>query len=226
MYRILIVEDDPVITETLCAYMGRWGMEARGVEDFQNVLREFAAFDPQLVLMDISLPFFDGYHWCAEIRKISTAPILFISSAGDNLNILRALDAGADDFVSKPFDLSVLMAKVQALLRRAYDFAGQSALLTCGDLTFRAPDMDAFPCLRIARQCARTGGTACAIMNGANEAAVALFLQERVGFNDIPRLVESALSRVQVKYAPDLPDILEADRQARAAVLQTVGDMV
>ena len=136
MYRILIVEDDPVITETLCAYMGRWGMEARGVEDFQNVLREFAAFDPQLVLMDISLPFFDGYHWCAEIRKISTAPILFISSAGDNLNILRALDAGADDFVSKPFDLSVLMAKVQALLRRAYDFAGQSALLTCGDLVF------------------------------------------------------------------------------------------
>lgn len=99
-------------------------------------------------------------------------------------------------------------------------------LLTCGDLTFRAPDMDAFPCLRIARQCAKAGGTACAIMNGANEAAVALFLQERVGFNDIPRLVESALSRVQVKYAPDLPDILEADRQARAAVLQTVGDMV
>lgn len=99
-------------------------------------------------------------------------------------------------------------------------------LLTCGDLTFRAPDLDAFPCLRIARQCAKAGGTACAIMNGANEAAVALFLQERVGFNDIPRLVESALSRVEVKYAPDLPDILEADRQARAAVLQTVGDMV
>ena len=99
-------------------------------------------------------------------------------------------------------------------------------LLTCGDLTFRAPDLDAFPCLRIARQCAKAGGTACAIMNGANETAVALFLQERIGFNDIPRLVESALDRVQVKYAPDLPDILEADRQARAAVLQTVGDMV
>ena len=92
-------------------------------------------------------------------------------------------------------------------------------LLTCGDLTFRAPDLDAFPCLRIARQCAKAGGTACAIMNGANEAAVALFLQERVGFNDIPRLVESALSRVEVKYAPDLPDILEADRMARQAVL-------
>lgn len=140
MYRILIVEDDPVITETLCAYMGRWGMEARGVEDFQNVLREFAAFDPQLVLMDITLPFFDGYHWCAEIRKLSTAPILFISSAWDNLNILRALDAGADDFVSKPFDLSVLMAKMQALLRRTYDFAGQSPLLTHGDLILNASD--------------------------------------------------------------------------------------
>ena len=99
-------------------------------------------------------------------------------------------------------------------------------LLTCGALTFSAPDMEAFPCLRIARQCAAAGGTACAIMNGANETAVALFLQERIGFNDIPRLVESALDRVQVKYAPDLPDILEADRQARAAVLQTVGDMV
>ena len=99
-------------------------------------------------------------------------------------------------------------------------------LLSCGPLTFQAPDTEAFPCLALARQCARTGGTACAIMNGANEAAVALFLQERVGFNDIPRLVESALDRVQVKYAPDLPDILEADRQARAAVLQTVGDMV
>ena len=90
--------------------------------------------------MDIALPFFDGYHWCAEIRKISTAPILFISSAGDNLNILRALDAGADDFVSKPFDLSVLLAKVQALLRRTYDFAGQSPLLTHGDLILNASD--------------------------------------------------------------------------------------
>ena len=126
MYRILIVEDDPVITETLCAYMGRWGMEARGVEDFQNVLREFAAFDPQLVLMDISLPFFDGYHWCAEIRKLSKTPMIFLSSAAENMNILMALSAGADDFVQKPFDLSVLLAKVQALLRRTYDF-GQAA---------------------------------------------------------------------------------------------------
>ena len=140
MYRVLIVEDDPVIAQTLCTYMQRWGLDARGVEDFSNVLREFAAFDPQLVLLDITLPFFDGYHWCAEIRKVSTAPILFISSANDNMNILMALSAGADDFIAKPLDLAVLMAKVQALLRRAYDFAGQSALLTHGDVLLNTAD--------------------------------------------------------------------------------------
>ena len=92
-------------------------------------------------------------------------------------------------------------------------------LLRCGDLTFHAPDLEAFPCLRIARECAKTGGTACAIMNGANEEAVGLFLRREIGFNDIPRLVEDALSRVAVKYGPGLADILEADRLARAAVL-------
>ena len=92
-------------------------------------------------------------------------------------------------------------------------------LLRCGDRTFHAPDLDAFPCLRIARECAKTGGTACAIMNGANEEAVGLFLRREIGFNDIPRLIEDALSRVAVKYGPGLADILEADRLARAAVL-------
>ena len=99
-------------------------------------------------------------------------------------------------------------------------------LLSCPPLTFAQPDRDAFPCLQLAEAAAAQGGTACAVLNGANEEAVGLFLAGRIGFHDIPRLVESALDRVQVKYAPDLPDILEADRQARAAVLQTVGDMV
>ena len=128
MYRIFIVEDDPVIAGTLVKHMERWGLEARGAEDFRNVLREFAAYDPQLVLLDIALPFYDGYHWCAQIRRVSSAPIVFLSSASDNMNILMALNAGADDFIAKPFDLNVLMAKVQALLRRAYDFAAQSRL--------------------------------------------------------------------------------------------------
>lgn len=140
MYRIFIVEDDPVIAGTLVKHMERWGLEARGAEDFRNVLREFAAYDPQLVLLDIALPFYDGYHWCAQIRRVSSAPIVFLSSASDNMNILMALNAGADDFIAKPFDLSVLMAKVQALLRRAYDFAGQSRLYSHGDLLVNAAD--------------------------------------------------------------------------------------
>ena len=140
MYRIFIVEDDPVIAGTLVKHMERWGLEARGAEDFRNVLREFAAYDPQLVLLDIALPFYDGYHWCAQIRRVSSAPIVFLSSASDNMNILMALNAGADDFIAKPFDLSVLMAKVQALLRRAYDFAGPSRLYSHGDLLVNAAD--------------------------------------------------------------------------------------
>ena len=126
LYRIFIVEDDPVIVSALCAHMEKWGFECRGVEDFRKVTEEFAAYAPHLVLMDISLPFYDGYHWCSEIRRLSKAPMIFLSSAAENMNILMALSAGADDFVQKPFDLSVLLAKVQALLRRTYDF-GQAA---------------------------------------------------------------------------------------------------
>ena len=99
------------------------------MEDFKNVTGEFASFDPQLVLMDIGLPFYNGYHWCAEIRKISKAPIIFISSASDNMNIVMAVNMGADDFIAKPFDLQVLTAKVQALLRRSYDFAVSGRVL-------------------------------------------------------------------------------------------------
>ena len=140
MYRILIVEDDEVITQALCRHMERWGYEGRGITDFRRVLAEFAAFDPQLVLMDITLPFFDGYHWCTELRKVSKVPIIFVSSAAENMNILMAIGAGADDFVQKPFDLAVLMAKIQALLRRTYDFGGQTSLLSHGDAMLNVAD--------------------------------------------------------------------------------------
>lgn len=129
MYRILIVEDDPIIAKTMEKHIASWGYEVACVTDFNDVLSEFAAFDPQLVLLDISLPFFNGYHWCNEIRKLSKVPIIFISSASDNMNIVMAMNMGGDDFLAKPFDLSVLTAKVQALLRRTYDFAGQTNLL-------------------------------------------------------------------------------------------------
>jgi two-component system response regulator protein BraR/BceR len=129
MHKILIVEDDSVIAGAIKSHIETWGCAARCVSDFQNVLAEFAAYDPQLVLLDIALPFFNGYHWCSEIRRISKVPIIFLSSASDNMNIVMAMNMGGDDFIAKPFDLAVLTAKVQALLRRAYDFGGQSGLL-------------------------------------------------------------------------------------------------
>lgn len=123
MYRIYIVEDDPGIAEGIKRQAGAWGLEVKCAEDFRDVMGELAAFKPHLVLLDIALPFFDGYHWCSAIRAVSRVPIIFISSASDNMNIVMAMSMGADDFIAKPFDGGVLMAKIQALLRRSYDFA-------------------------------------------------------------------------------------------------------
>ena len=140
MYKLLIVEDEQGISEEIKRQAENWGLEVRCAADFRNIMAEFAEFDPQLVLMDIALPFFDGYHWCSEIRKVSKVPIIFISSASDNMNIVMAMNMGADDFIAKPFDGSVLIAKVQAMLRRTYDFGGampvlehKGALLKTGD---------------------------------------------------------------------------------------------
>ncbi|HWQ58345.1 MAG TPA: response regulator transcription factor [Clostridia bacterium] len=128
-YRILIVEDDANIAAAIKKHLESWGLEAACAEDFRDLLPQFASFAPHLVLMDISLPFYNGYHWCAEIRKLSKVPVVFISSASDNMNIVLAMNMGGDDFIAKPFDLSVLSAKVLAMLRRSYDFAGQTGLI-------------------------------------------------------------------------------------------------
>jgi len=129
MYKILIVEDDLIIAKTVKNHIRSWGFEAECVTDFKDVLASFVSYSPQLVLLDITLPFFNGYHWCSEIRKVSKVPIIFISSASDSMNIVMAMNMGGDDFIAKPFDLNVLTAKVQALLRRTYDFTGQTNLL-------------------------------------------------------------------------------------------------
>lgn len=129
MHRILIVEDDTVIAKTLKNNIELWGYEAEYITDFKDVLTQFVSYEPQLILLDISLPFYNGYHWCSEIRKVSKIPIMFLSSASDNMNIVMAMNMGGDDFIPKPFDLNVLIAKVQAMLRRTYDFAGQSHLV-------------------------------------------------------------------------------------------------
>lgn len=129
MYRIFLVEDDETIARLIKKHLEKWEYEVSTVQDFDNVLGEFAACDPQLVLLDIRLPFYNGYHWCTQIRQVSKVPIIFLSSVSDNMNIVMAMNMGADDFIPKPFDLEVLTAKVQALLRRSYDFAGSSSML-------------------------------------------------------------------------------------------------
>lgn len=129
MYKILIVEDDAVIAEEVRRGLSKWGYEAQAIRDFSNVLTAFADFDPHLVLLDISLPFYNGYHWCQEIRRISKVPVIFLSSACENMNIIMAINMGGDDFVSKPFDMEVLSAKVQAILRRTYAFQPNAVLM-------------------------------------------------------------------------------------------------
>ena len=140
MYKILIVEDDKVIAKAINRQMTAWGYETCVPEDFRNIMENFVEFDPQLVLLDISLPFYNGYHWCTEIRRVSKVPIIFISSNSDNMNIVMAMNMGADDFIAKPFDLNVLIAKIQALLRRTYDFDNDSNLLEHGGVLLNCKD--------------------------------------------------------------------------------------
>ena len=127
MYKIFIVEDDMTIAQEIGKYLRRWGYDVLSVHAFDSVLEECIKYEPQLVLMDISLPFYNGYYWCSELRKISKIPVIFISSASDNMNIVMAVNMGGDDFVAKPFDLDVLAAKIQALLRRSYAYNEQTS---------------------------------------------------------------------------------------------------
>lgn len=129
MYRILIVEDDLIIAKSLKNALNQWSYEVEFVTEFKDVTAKFIEYNPQLVLLDISLPFFNGYHWCSEIRKISKVPIMFISSMSDNMNIVMAMNMGGDDFIPKPFDLNVIVAKIQALLRRTYSFVGEMNII-------------------------------------------------------------------------------------------------
>lgn len=114
MHKILLVEDDQVIRQQVGKMLSEWGFEVVLVEDFMEVLSLFVQSEPHLVLMDIGLPLFNGYHWCQEIRKISKVPIMFLSSRDQAMDIVMAINMGADDFVTKPFDQQVLLAKVQA----------------------------------------------------------------------------------------------------------------
>ena len=140
MYKVIIVEDDKGIAEGICDCLADWGMEARRIKDFRRVMEEIREYEPHLVIMDITLPYMGGYHWCQEIRKTSSVPIIFISSATDNMNIIMAMNMGADDYIPKPFDQGVLIAKVQALLRRAYDYNSSAFTLEAAGAVLNTED--------------------------------------------------------------------------------------
>ncbi len=151
MYKVFLAEDDDGIANAIIRRLSEWKFDACRAENYRDVMSEFSEYEPHIVLLDISLPFFNGFYWCGEIRKISKCPIMFISSMSDNMNIVTAMTMGADDFIAKPFDLGVLVAKIQALLRRSYDFAAdigtievRGAVLNTGDatLTFNGRKID------------------------------------------------------------------------------------
>ena len=139
-YTILIVEDDATIARLLQENLARWGFDARCVEDFSDVLGAFEAARPHLTLLDISLPYYNGYYWCDRIRRVSSAPILFLSSRSDNMDVVMAVNMGGDDYVAKPFSMEVLIAKINALLRRAYRYAGPARTLSVGGATLNLDD--------------------------------------------------------------------------------------
>lgn len=151
MYKVMIIEDDATIARVVQEHLRRWDYTVHCITDFRNIVEQVAQYEPHLVLLDITLPFFNGFHWCNEVRKVSKVPIVFVSSAADNMNIVMAVNMGGDDFIAKPFDLNVLTAKVQAVLRRTYSFHEQvnhivrgGALLNLGDasLTYQGRRLD------------------------------------------------------------------------------------
>ncbi|MGO4986945.1 response regulator transcription factor [Gallicola sp. Sow4_E12] len=141
MHRIMIVEDDEIISSEIKKNLKQWNYEVFIIKDFQKVMESFFDCSPHLVLLDVSLPFFDGYHWCQEIRKLSKVPIVFISSASENMNIVMAMNLGGDDYILKPFDLTVLEAKIKALIRRTYDFGKGTEILEKEGLILNLTEM-------------------------------------------------------------------------------------
>lgn len=132
MYKIFLAEDDEVICSLVKKHLESWGYKVYAAEDFFDIMGEFVRVDPQLVILDLKLPCYNGFHWCDEIRRVSQVPVIFLSSAADNMNMVMAMSRGADDFIPKPFHLEVLSAKVQAILRRAYSFGAGANLLERG----------------------------------------------------------------------------------------------
>lgn len=139
-YKIMIIEDDEVIAKLVEEALMRWGYQVAQIDDFKTITKQVADYAPDLILLDINLPFYNGFYWCKEIRTFTKVPILFLSSADDNMNIVMAMDMGGDDFIAKPFDMNVLTAKVNAMIRRSYAYHGESYLLQVGQVVLNCSD--------------------------------------------------------------------------------------
>lgn len=133
MYRILMIEDDPKIASILSEYLMRYEYQVELINEFNNIKEEFIKHSPDLVLLDINLPYFDGFYWCRQIRSISNVPVIFISARTDELNQVMAVENGGDDYITKPFHLDVVVAKIKSVLRRTY---GEYALNSFQQPTF------------------------------------------------------------------------------------------
>ncbi|AOY77929.1 response regulator transcription factor [Clostridium formicaceticum] len=126
MYKILIIEDDPTISSIIEEKLEKWGYKTSRVQVFHDILGDYTSFEPHLILMDINLPYYDGFYWCGKIRQLSNVPIIFISSRDTDGDKIRAISQGGDDYIEKPFSMDLLIAKVQAILRRAYSYSDQT----------------------------------------------------------------------------------------------------
>lgn len=132
MYRIFIVEDDPAISRLMSESLERWGFSCRPAADFLKIVEEVREFSPHLIILDISLPFYNGFYWCEQLRRESSVPVIFVSSHTDNMDVVMAVNMGADDYITKPFSTEVLVAKINALLRREYSYIKSRSVLSAG----------------------------------------------------------------------------------------------
>lgn len=128
-YRIYLIEDDGMLAEEISRLLMKWGYEVRTAQMFDNILDEFLVVQPHVVLMDVNIPSFDGFHWCKKIREISAVPIIYISSRDSNMDVIMGMNNGGDDYLAKPFDNAVLVARLQAVIRRTYEYNFQESHL-------------------------------------------------------------------------------------------------
>lgn len=145
MYKIMIIEDNPTLSSKIGEGLSRWGFHSIEIENFEDIIGEFARHNPQLIIMDINLPFFDGFYWCNRIREISKLPIVFLSSRDTTMDIIMAVNMGGDDFITKPFSMDILMAKIHALLRRTYSYGeNEGQIIDCKGTILNISDSTLF----------------------------------------------------------------------------------